>query len=83
MQKAIELERTKLDLQNSKRQCELVKSLLADSTAEKEIMYEAFNEELDNMYNDASLPDDESWKAMAKDLCETKEARNNLTRENS
>lgn len=61
----------------------LVKSLLADATAEKEIMYEAFNEELDNMYNDASLPDDDAWKAMAKDLQETKEARNNLGRENS
>ncbi|KAJ3566313.1 hypothetical protein NP233_g7081 [Leucocoprinus birnbaumii] len=82
-EKAIELERTKLDLQNSKRQCALVKSLLADATAEKEIMYEAFNEELDNMYNDASLPDDEAWKAMAKDLQTTKEARNNLSRENS
>jgi len=31
----------RLELQNSKRQCELVKSLLADATAEKEIMYEA------------------------------------------
>jgi hypothetical protein len=38
--RAIELERTKLELQNSKRQCELVKSLLADATAEKDIMYE-------------------------------------------
>lgn len=28
------------ELQNTKRQCELVKSLLADATAEKEIMYE-------------------------------------------
>lgn len=83
MQKSIELERARLDLQNSRRQCELVKSLLADATAEKEIMYEAFNEELDSMYNDASLPDDEAWKAMAKDLRETKETRNNLSRENS
>jgi hypothetical protein len=29
-----------VELQNTKRQCELVKSLLADATAEKEIMYE-------------------------------------------
>ena len=36
----MELERTRLELQNSKRQCELVKSLLADATTEKEIMYE-------------------------------------------
>lgn len=39
-QRAVEFERTKLELQNSKRQCELVKSLLADATAEKDIMYE-------------------------------------------
>jgi hypothetical protein len=79
----IELERAKLDLQHSKRQCALVKSLLADATAEKDIMYEAFNEELDSMYNDVSLPDDEAWKAMVKDLCKTKEDRNNISRENS
>jgi hypothetical protein len=35
------------------------------------------------MYNDVNLPDDEAWVAMAKDLRETKEARNNLTKENS
>ncbi|KAF8165546.1 hypothetical protein B0H34DRAFT_689520 [Crassisporium funariophilum] len=82
-ERAADLERTRLELQNSKRQCELVKSLLADATAEKEIMYEAFNEELDGMYNDANLPDDEAWVAMAKDLRTTKETRNNLSRENS
>ncbi|CAA7260055.1 unnamed protein product [Cyclocybe aegerita] len=82
-ERATELERTRLDLQNSRRQCELVKSLLADATAEKEIMYEAFNEELDGMYNDANLPDDEAWQAMSRDLRQTKEARNKLSRENS
>lgn len=35
------------------------------------------------MYNDANLPDDEAWVAMAQDLRETKEARNSLTKENS
>ena len=47
------------------------------------ITYQAFNEELDGMYNDANLPDDEAWVAMAKDLRQTKEARNDLTKENS
>ncbi|KAF8639693.1 hypothetical protein AX17_000955 [Amanita inopinata Kibby_2008] len=82
-EKAVELEKAKLDLQNSRRQCELMKSLLADATTEKEIMYEAFNEELDGMYNDANLPDDEAWVAMSTDLRQTKEARNALSRENS
>ncbi|KAG9050452.1 hypothetical protein FS837_005257 [Tulasnella sp. UAMH 9824] len=67
----------------AKRQCDLVKKLLADATAENEVMYEAFNEELDGMYNDASLPDDEAWVAMANDLQKAKEARNEFSRENS
>jgi hypothetical protein len=40
IQKSTDLEKTRVELQNTKRQCELVKSLLADATAEKEIMYE-------------------------------------------
>jgi len=82
-EKSLDLERTRVELQNTKRQCELVKSLLADATAEKEIMYEAFNEELDGMYNDANLPEDEAWTSMTDDLRKTKEARNGLTKENS
>ncbi|KII94880.1 hypothetical protein PLICRDRAFT_33706 [Plicaturopsis crispa FD-325 SS-3] len=81
--KASDLEKTRIELQNTKRQCELVKSLLTDATAEKEIMYDAFNEELDGMYNDAHLPEDEAWRAMTLDLRQTKEARNLLNRENS
>jgi len=82
-ERSTDLERAKAELQNAKRQCELVKSLLADATAEKEIMYEAFNEELDGMYSDINLPDDEAWVAMSKDLRTTKEARNALTKQNS
>ncbi|KAJ7684015.1 hypothetical protein B0H17DRAFT_985586 [Mycena rosella] len=81
--RSTELEKTRLELQNARRQCELVKSLLSDATAEKEIMYEAFNEELDSMYNDANLPDDEAFVSMSTDLRTTKEARNALTKENS
>src|ERR1700722_2842357 len=36
----MELEKARVELQNARRQCELVKSLLADATTEKEIMYE-------------------------------------------
>jgi dsDNA-specific endonuclease/ATPase MutS2 len=82
-EKSSDLEKSRVELQNTKRQCELVKSLLADATAEKEIMYEAFNEELDEMYNDANLPVDEAWASMTQDLRQTKEARNALTKENS
>ncbi|KAF9226615.1 hypothetical protein BS17DRAFT_775896 [Gyrodon lividus] len=82
-EKATELDKTRVELQNTKRQCALVKSLLADATAEKEIMYEAFNEELDAMYNDANLPYDEGWKSMTEDLRQAKESRNALSKENS
>ncbi|KAF4602112.1 hypothetical protein EYR40_005316 [Pleurotus pulmonarius] len=78
-----ELQQTKFELSNSRRQCELVKSLLDETIAEKEIMYEAFNEELDGMYNDVNLPDDEAWTAMVNDLRQTKETRNTLSKENS
>ncbi|PPQ64623.1 hypothetical protein CVT24_008360 [Panaeolus cyanescens] len=82
-ERATELEATKYQLQHAKRQCELVKRLLEDANAEKEIMYDAFNEELDGMFNDAHLPPEESWEAMSSDLRNTKETRNRLTQENS
>lgn len=44
---------------------------------------QAFNEELDGMYNDFNLPDDEAWAAMSEDLRVTKEVRNALSQENS
>ncbi|CCL98268.1 uncharacterized protein FIBRA_00262 [Fibroporia radiculosa] len=78
-----ELERTNNELQSAKRQCTLVKDLLADCTSEQEILYKAFNEELDGMFNDATLPEDEAWAAMTKDLRKSKEARNALSLENS
>jgi hypothetical protein len=44
---------------------------------------QAFNEELDAMYNDANLPHDEAWESMTNDLCQTKESRNAFSKENS
>lgn len=46
-------------------------------------LIQAFNEELDGMYNDANLPEDEAWEALSRDLQQTKEMKNNLSRENS
>lgn len=40
VQRALEHERIKIELQSIRRQCEVVKNLLADATAEKEIIYE-------------------------------------------
>ena len=44
---------------------------------------QAFNEELDGMFNDANLPETEAWEAMTTDLRRTKEARNALAQENT
>ena len=44
---------------------------------------QAFNEELDSMYNDSQLPDDEAWTALTVDLQQAKQARNNLSKENT
>ncbi|TFY55472.1 hypothetical protein EVG20_g9304 [Dentipellis fragilis] len=82
-EKAALLEKARTELQNAKRQCDLVKDLLADTTAEKEIMYEAFNEELDKMYTEAQLPDEEAWTAMTQDLRQAKAERNSYRQENS
>ena len=46
-------------------------------------IFQAFNEELDGMFNDVNLPESEAWGAMTKDIRETKAARNNLKRENA
>jgi protein ECT2 len=46
-------------------------------------IHKAFNEELDGMYNDLQLPEDEAWEAVTQDLRKTKEAKNQLSLENS
>ncbi|KAG8700981.1 hypothetical protein FRC09_005628, partial [Ceratobasidium sp. 395] len=78
-----ELERLKGELQRAKGQCELVKKLLTDATAENEIMYETFTEELDAMFADVNLREDQALVAMAEDLRKAKIARNDATKENA
>ncbi|KAF8592181.1 hypothetical protein K439DRAFT_1626199 [Ramaria rubella] len=82
-EKSSDILTSRAELQNTKRQCELVKNLLADASAENDILHQAFNEELDGMFNDANLPETEAWAAMTKDLRESKAARNDLKRENA
>ncbi|KAH8118741.1 RhoGEF domain-containing protein [Phellopilus nigrolimitatus] len=82
-QRSLELERTRSELRSWKRQCELVKKLMADAAQENEILYEAFNEELDGMFKDVLLPADEAWTAMTTDLRKAKEERSSLTRDNA
>ena len=41
---------------------------------------QAFNEELDGMFSDVSLPEDEAWAAMSRDIIEAKKDRNDAER---
>lgn len=43
---------------------------------------QAFNEELDKMYEDIQLPEDQAWAAMTDDLRKAKETRNLFAKEN-
>ncbi|KAI9000706.1 hypothetical protein BD414DRAFT_10534 [Trametes punicea] len=72
----------KVELQSSQRQRELVKQLLEDNTAEVQVIYESFNEELASMYNDAGLPEDEAWAAMTRDLKAAKRSEKAVQQEN-
>jgi len=49
---------------------------------EKSIDAQAFNTELDGMYNDTQLPPTPALEAMRRDLQETKASRNDLALEN-
>ena len=45
------------------------------------LIQQAFNEELDGMFNDASLPEDEAWVALAREATESKKAKNEADRQ--
>ena len=47
-----------------------------------QIDVQAFNEELDKMYEDIQLPEDQAWTAMTNDLYKAKETRNLFAKEN-
>lgn len=55
--------------------------LLATATISRSGV-QAFNEELDNMYEDIQLPEDQAWAAMTHDLRKAKETRNLFAKEN-
>ncbi|KAI0776132.1 hypothetical protein BD413DRAFT_261330 [Trametes elegans] len=67
-EKSAQLAEVKVDLQSSQRQTEVVQNLLAQKDAEVVAMYESFNDELDGMFDDAQLPEDEAWAQMTRKL---------------
>lgn len=61
---------------------ELLRQQLSDVLVEVDVIYEAFNTELDGMFADTQLPDTEAYEAMRRDLQEAKARRNALRLEN-
>ncbi len=61
---------------------ELAQAQLTDLKAELETVYEAFNTELDCLFNDANLPPEEAYIALRTELQQTKADRNQLRLEN-
>ncbi|KAI0371548.1 hypothetical protein BV20DRAFT_993203 [Pilatotrama ljubarskyi] len=81
-EKSSQLRFTKAELQSMQIQRDLVKDLLDGKDKEVTVLYESFNEELDGMYNDAALPEDEAWAAMTRDLKAAKQSEKAAQYEN-
>ncbi|KAG8867078.1 hypothetical protein FRC20_006780 [Serendipita sp. 405] len=77
-----ELEKLQAELKSSQRQTDVLKQLLQDATAENEVLYSTFNQELEEMYQNVHLPEDQAWSAMTNDLIAAKQTRNKLSKEN-
>ncbi|WVQ75384.1 hypothetical protein IAR50_005004 [Cryptococcus sp. DSM 104548] len=69
-------------LHRAREHSELLQRQLGDSQIELDVVYEAFNTELDGMFNDAQLPETEAFQALRNDLQVTKANRNVLRLEN-
>lgn len=69
-------------LERSREYQELLQRQLGDAQIELDVVYEAFNTELDGMFNDAQLPEDEAFQALRNDLQVTKANRNVLQLDN-
>ena len=77
-----EIDRLREQVTRAKDVQDVLRTQLADATTEIDVVYEAFNTELDGMYNDACLPETEAFEAMRQDLQQCKARRNELDLEN-
>ncbi|KIM25909.1 hypothetical protein M408DRAFT_330906 [Serendipita vermifera MAFF 305830] len=77
-----ELEKVRAELGNNVRQKDVLKQLLEDATAENEALYSMFNQELESMFEEINLPEDQAWSALINDLQAAKKTRNQLSKEN-
>ncbi|EIW66895.1 hypothetical protein M231_05581 [Tremella mesenterica] len=81
-QKSAEVERLKAQVLRAKEYQDLLRQQLSEVQLEVDVIYEAFNTELDGMFNDAALPPDEAFAALRRDLEDATTKRNELDLEN-
>lgn len=74
----IELIKTKNELLQSETSSKLIQSLHNSLEVENCHLYEAFNEELDKMYNDVQLPVGQAFEAIVEDLKKMAEEKGRL-----
>ncbi|EGF98559.1 uncharacterized protein MELLADRAFT_113447 [Melampsora larici-populina 98AG31] len=74
----IELTKTKNELIQSETSSKLIQSLHNSLEVENCHLYEAFNEELDKMYNDIQLPVGQAFEAIVEDLKKMAEEKGRL-----
>ncbi|ORY29168.1 hypothetical protein BCR39DRAFT_533070 [Naematelia encephala] len=77
-----EIERLEAQVARSKDTQELMSQQLHDLQTELDVTYEAFNTELDGMFNDAQLPPTQAFQALQRDLQDVTAKRNDLALEN-
>ncbi|MBW0503906.1 hypothetical protein O181_043621 [Austropuccinia psidii MF-1] len=73
------LQRRENDLKMTNEKLELMKELQTELEVENCHLYEAFNEELDKMYNDIQLPPGQAITSLVEDLKKMAEERGSLT----
>ncbi|KAJ9098791.1 hypothetical protein QFC19_006268 [Naganishia cerealis] len=84
-----DLQKSALDLKTMQNRLEAVSAQngladkqITDLKSELEAVYEAFNVELDGLFADASLPADEAFETLKRDLKITTAQRNEMRLEN-
>lgn len=74
--KASEMDRVQAQLANVTRKCELLVALERDGRLENTELHKAFNEELDRMYDDAQLSQEEQVVKLRAEVRHAKSQRN-------
>ncbi|KZT71528.1 hypothetical protein DAEQUDRAFT_110220 [Daedalea quercina L-15889] len=82
-QKTSELITAQTQLKSTRVQLETVKALVDHSRDEKDYLFDAFNEQLDQMFEDATLAAEDAWVAMTRDLKATKKAEKLAVQDNT